>query len=39
MDVYRFTLGTILHKKVVPAMLSPFRDHIEGDHIKTCYSM
>ncbi len=30
----RFTLGTILYKKVVPAMWSPFRDHTAGDHIK-----
>ncbi len=32
--VCMFTLGTILYKKVVPAMWSPFRDHIAGDHIK-----
>ncbi len=30
----KFTLETILYKKVVPAMWSPFRDHIAGDHIK-----
>ncbi len=30
-----FTLGIILYKKVVPAMSSPFRDHIAGAHIET----
>ncbi len=34
MDFCSFTFGTILCKKVVPAMWSSFRDHIAGDHIK-----
>ncbi len=34
-----FTHGTILYKKVVPAMWSPFRDYIAGDHITTSHSM
>ncbi len=32
-------LWTILYKKVVPAMWSPFWDHIAGDHIKISHSM
>ncbi len=31
---YMFTLGTIVYKKVVPVMWSPFKYHIAGDHIK-----
>ncbi len=31
---YRFTLGTILYKKLVPAMRYPCRDHLAGDHKK-----
>ncbi len=27
-------IGTILYMNVVPAMSSPFRDHITEDHIK-----
>ncbi len=33
-DFHMFTLAIILYKKVMPAMLSPFRDHIAGDYIE-----
>ncbi len=39
MDFCMFKLGTILYKKVVPAIYSPFRDHIASDHIKTSHIM
>ncbi len=38
-DFCKFTYGSILYKKVVPAMWSPLRDHIAGDHMKTSSSM
>ncbi len=34
-----FTLGSILYNKVVPAIWSPFKDHIWGDHIETSHSI
>ncbi len=34
MEFCRLKLGTILYKEVVPAMWSPFWDHIAENHIK-----